>query len=233
MDFCLRSHQYTDRSLRNFLLFIPTHAEAPLKAVLSYYTSTLKLNSEGDTSINEDTLEGLGTPSNLLNVLFGVIIQLSKSNMSTTTPNSDNTPTNMPTNSPKDSGNAIDKDTSMSKGSKEATLDGNVKSNGAVSEDSHPVEGGKRMKLKLADISLNLGYFAAGAVAGVVSRTATAPLDRLKVYLIANIGSASGTVEAAKKGDAIVAARRLGQPLVDASKELWRAGGIRSLFAGK
>lgn len=89
------------------------------------------------------------------------------------------------------------------------------------------------LNIRLTDCLPHAGYFAAGAVAGVVSRTATAPLDRMKVYLIASIGSANGSLDAAKKGDAIVAARRLGQPLIDATRALWKAGGVRSLFAGK
>ncbi|CAL3963058.1 unnamed protein product, partial [Diplocarpon coronariae] len=74
-------------------------------------------------------------------------------------------------------------------------------------------------------------YFAAGAVAGVVSRTTTAPLDRLKVYLIANIGPARNSIDAVKKGDAVGVAKTVGRPLIDAIKELWKAGGMRSLFA--
>lgn len=76
------------------------------------------------------------------------------------------------------------------------------------------------------------GYFAAGGIAGVISRTATAPLDRLKVYLIANTGNATESISAAKKGDAVKAVRQIGRPLIDATKELWKAGGMRSLFAG-
>jgi solute carrier family 25 phosphate transporter 23/24/25/41 len=85
----------------------------------------------------------------------------------------------------------------------------------------------------LTDIFPDPGYFAAGAVAGIVSRTSTAPLDRLKVYLIASVGNAKGSLDAVKKGDAAGAARHLGQPLIDASKDIWRNGGIRNLFAGK
>jgi len=118
---------------RNFLLFLPTNPG--LKAVMSYYSSTVTLNAEGDTSISDETLEGLG-------------------------------------------------------------------------------------------------YFAAGAVAGVVSRTSTAPLDRLKVYLIANIGPTNDSLSAARKGEPLTAVKTLGRPLIDACKDLWRAGGMRSLFAG-
>lgn len=66
----------------------------------------------------------------------------------------------------------------------------------------------------------------------MVSRTATAPLDRLKVYLIASTKNKRAAVEAVKDRAPVHAARHLGQPLFDAAKDLWRAGGIRSLFAG-
>ena len=59
--------------------------------------------------------------------------------------------------------------------------------------------------------------------------TATAPLDRLKVYLIANVGN-SKVISA---GNPVVAVRHLGGPLIAAAKELWRTGGVRGLFAGK
>jgi Mitochondrial carrier protein len=78
-----------------------------------------------------------------------------------------------------------------------------------------------------------LGYFLAGACAGIASRTATAPLDRLKVYLIAQTSTKKAAVEAVKDGSPVKAVRRFGRPLVDAMKDLWAAGGIRSLFAGK
>jgi len=65
---------------RNFLLFLPTNTQTPLKAVLSYYSSAVSLNAEGDTSIREDTLEGLGRPQvSYLTVLFGAIINIANS----------------------------------------------------------------------------------------------------------------------------------------------------------
>ena len=77
-----------------------------------------------------------------------------------------------------------------------------------------------------------LGYFIAGGMAGMISRTATAPLDRLKVYLIAQTGTKGEAVQAAKEGAPIKAVTSFGRPLIDACKDLWRAGGMRSLFAG-
>lgn len=80
--------------------------------------------------------------------------------------------------------------------------------------------------------SRTIGYFIAGGMAGMVSRTATAPLDRLKVYLIAQTSRKNAAIDAAKSGSPVKAARHLGRPLIDATKDLWAAGGIRSLFAG-
>ncbi|RXG43636.1 hypothetical protein VDGE_01237 [Verticillium dahliae] len=122
---------------RDFLLFMPVHhGNAPLEAVLSYYSSIVTLTAEGDSMVSEETLEGLG-------------------------------------------------------------------------------------------------YFLAGAVAGGVSRTATAPLDRLKVYLLVNTKSSADTALAAlKQGRPLVALANAGKPFGDAFRDLWQAGGMRSLFAG-
>jgi solute carrier family 25 (mitochondrial phosphate transporter), member 23/24/25/41 len=75
------------------------------------------------------------------------------------------------------------------------------------------------------------GYFAAGAIAGIVSRTATAPLDRLKVYLIAQTKSPTTNTLARShglRGYVAVAARNT----AFACRDLWNAGGFRSLYAG-
>lgn len=78
------------------------------------------------------------------------------------------------------------------------------------------------------------GYFLAGAIAGGVSRTATAPLDRLKVYLLVNTKTgANPAVAAAKNGQPLVAAKNAGRPIADAIMSLWRAGGFRTFFAGE
>jgi solute carrier family 25 (mitochondrial phosphate transporter), member 23/24/25/41 len=78
------------------------------------------------------------------------------------------------------------------------------------------------------------GYFIAGAVAGGISRTATAPLDRLKVYLLVNTKSeANAALNAAKRGQPIAAFRNAGRPLVAAVSDLYKSGGVRGFFAGK
>jgi solute carrier family 25 (mitochondrial phosphate transporter), member 23/24/25/41 len=85
---------------------------------------------------------------------------------------------------------------------------------------------------ELTDFIIPLGYFIAGGLAGMISRTATAPLDRLKVYLIAQTNPKTAVVKAAKDGAPLQAVRNFGRPLFDACRELWKAGGMRSLFAG-
>ena len=77
-----------------------------------------------------------------------------------------------------------------------------------------------------------LGYFAAGGLAGITSRTATAPLDRLKVYLIAQTGGASEALAAARRGAPLQATKHGMSTMWNACKEIWADGGIRSLFAG-
>ena len=95
-------------------------------------------------------------------------------------------------------------------------------------EDRHaPTE-----MLLLTDLFPPVGYFLAGGIAGVVSRTATAPLDRLKVYLIAQIVVKDDTINLAKSGAPLKAAKTAGRPLIEATKALWQMGGLRSLFAG-
>src|ERR1700709_1327999 len=56
-------------------------------------------------------------------------------------------------------------------------------------------------KSLLTQVFPDPGYFAAGGLAGVISRTATAPLDRLKVYLIAHTGPVVGSLDVARKGN--------------------------------
>ncbi|KAG6065057.1 hypothetical protein E4U32_007811 [Claviceps aff. humidiphila group G2b] len=85
----------------------------------------------------------------------------------------------------------------------------------------------------LTDFAPDPGYFVAGAIAGGVSRTATAPLDRLKVYLLVNTrNNCESAVGAGNKGGPVPGAGNAPRPIRDAVRDLFRNGGIRSFFAG-
>ncbi|KAL0634004.1 hypothetical protein Q9L58_007105 [Maublancomyces gigas] len=87
-----------------------------------------------------------------------------------------------------------------------------------------------------AEVSLGgLGYFIAGGVAGAISRTATAPFDRIKVYLIAQTGKSTAkrtVVETVKSGEPLQAAKKASGPIRESIRILWRSGGVKSFFAG-
>jgi solute carrier family 25 (mitochondrial phosphate transporter), member 23/24/25/41 len=90
------------------------------------------------------------------------------------------------------------------------------------------------VKTRLTDLLPEPGYFLAGAVSGGVSRTATAPLDRLKVFLLVNTKPpANAALGAVKHGHPLVAIKTAGGPIAEAVVSLWKAGGLRTFFAGE
>lgn len=206
-------------------MFIPANS-TNLKAVLSYYSSYVLVNPEGDVHVSDEANHGTGT-SPLLRTLFGVLFFVanqrskypptrsleSKDLVGDTSlhqaPSSDSDRTDIPWDPgehPQDM----------------AQITATIHSDSLEESFLHV----------LTTLLPDPGYFIAGGMAGAVSRTATAPLDRLKVYLIAQTGSKQNAVEAVKTGAPLKAAKSATGSLVNATLELWRMGGVRSLFAG-
>ncbi|MCJ1271411.1 hypothetical protein MMC22_011311 [Lobaria immixta] len=208
---------------RDFLLFLPS-SSPNLRAVLSYYSSTVTLNAEGDVHVSKDTAEGLGR-HRFPTAYFGVIAKILKPPPSKSPSRGTPTPINeanapiptteiQPNTFPWDPG-----DSSPEMLEPQSAM---------PNENETP----SKKEGLLTDRLPYPGYFLSGGIAGVVSRTATAPLDRLKVYLIAQTGVKQETVQAIKEGAPVQAAKKASRPIVEAGRALWRMGGIRSLFAG-
>jgi len=245
----------------DFLLFMPhTHDGPALEAALSFYSSIVTVSAEGDSLVSEDTLEGLGTTGFLLQALFGSLLKLanpgsvynrqapaspvstaeaSQSFPSQSSPGQEITePADMAasvaparyaisaaTVGPQQIiADAVGGRTQVSLGGEEHSQD--------ISDLQGEVE--EIVKTRLTDLLPEPGYFLAGAVSGGVSRTATAPLDRLKVYLLVNTKPPStAALPTAKQGLPLTALRNAGGPILDAVVRLWKTGGLRTFFAGR
>ncbi|EGV60902.1 hypothetical protein PSN45_001304 [Yamadazyma tenuis] len=92
------------------------------------------------------------------------------------------------------------------------------------------------------------GYFLAGGISGVVSRTCTAPFDRIKVFLIARTDLASTVltprkvieerishrtvIEEAKKAEAHLHHKTIRSPIIQAARTIWKQGGFKGFYVG-
>jgi solute carrier family 25 phosphate transporter 23/24/25/41 len=212
---CLPEYFY-----RDFLLFLPADAST-LRSALSYYAATGTLNPEGDVQINQP-FAGSGTADHFPTSHKELLVQF------------------LQPSSPH--GESMSDPTPLGRGTVTTTTNTTNNDNTATATPelewlSLPANIRLWMwyeftKQILTESTPHAGYFLAGGMAGVVSRTATAPLDRLKVYLIAQTDVRAAAEKVVKSRSFFEALTWMGKPLVDATKELWRAGGIRSLFAG-
>ncbi|KAH7149798.1 mitochondrial carrier domain-containing protein [Dactylonectria estremocensis] len=222
---------------RNFLLFMPPHDhDSQLHAVLSFYNAVVSVTIEGDSIVSEETLEGLGTDGfrSLFITLFGSLLrvafpfELPRTSESPSIPPTTQRALNDPPTSPDHMAVAVAFDDTA-----EEMAESFSQNAGAGTSEQTSTGVLKHKKYRLTDFVPDPGYFVAGAIAGGVSRTATAPLDRLKVYLLVNTGSSAQTAGLAlKQGNPLAALQNATKPFGDAIRDLFRSGGIRSFFAG-
>ncbi|KAK4236442.1 hypothetical protein C8A03DRAFT_35656 [Achaetomium macrosporum] len=244
---------------RDFLLFMPTnHNGSPLEAALSFYSSIVTVSSEGDSLVSDETLEGLGTAGFLLQALFGSLLRIANpdliyprrrsadaSRLSTSGSPQSLTCTDQLPEFPSDMAASA----AAVRYGPVVTAPPQILPNAAVKRPILQYEGAQQSDaqdiydlieedttgaaIRLTDLLPEPGYFLAGAVSGAVSRTATAPLDRLKVYLLVSTKTRTdAALAAAKEGHPVASLRHVGGPIVEGILNLWKAGGLRTFFAG-
>ncbi|TRX90445.1 hypothetical protein FHL15_008614 [Xylaria flabelliformis] len=230
---------------RNFLLFMTnTNSTTTLNTVFTFYSEVLTLSSEGDSVMSEKSLEGIASESFLPP-------SSSSSSSSSSLPESDTRP-HSPTPNVLRATDDTDEinpaasqscarvpDVAIASGVSSSisnAVRGAMPADLSNSQDTQAETATREEKVKktvLINYIPDPGYFVAGAVAGGISRTATAPLDRLKVYLLVNTKSeTNAALNAAKSGRVLQAFKNAGRPLLAAVGDLYKSGGLRGFFAG-
>lgn len=248
----------------DFLLFMPGHHDgSSLAAALSFYSSIVTVNPEGDSLVSDETLEGLGTAGFLLQALLGSLLRIANPDLAyppRRVADADTPSNSQPPESLAGTAQIPSTPTEMAASAAAAryapavAVPSQVLADAAVKRPILQYEGAQQsgaqdisdlieedpagVTSRLTDLLPEPGYFLAGAVSGGVSRTATAPLDRLKVYLLVSTkpntnAAVSAVAAAAKQGKPLHTLRNAGGPIVDAMVTLWKAGGLRTFFAGK
>jgi solute carrier family 25 (mitochondrial phosphate transporter), member 23/24/25/41 len=240
----------------DFLLFMPNPSTSTtLRAVFTFYSDIVTLTSEGDSLVSDDKRHGLGTTaSSLLQVMFGSIVRLAlpggRDAISSQEPPSpfksstsleegdESTRSTPPQAAPKETaslrkpvGTGVVAQGALRKTTPATTTPSTP--SGEDDGDDSQGSGEVKKKFKLTKYIPDPGYFAAGAAAGGISRTATAPLDRLKVYLLVDTRTnAADALKAAQKGRPLQALKHGGRSFFMAVSDIYKSGGIRGFFAG-
>lgn len=91
------------------------------------------------------------------------------------------------------------------------------------------------------------GYFLAGGISGVVSRTCTAPFDRIKVFLIARTDLSSTVLHSKKTIERQISKtatkqiiedaknlhpKTIRSPIIQAARTIWKQGGFKGFYRG-
>jgi solute carrier family 25 (mitochondrial phosphate transporter), member 23/24/25/41 len=185
---------------------------------LSYYSTTVRLGPDGDVLLSEDTFESIGI-QRFLKSFFGSLIAIAHP------PQPHRAPYSYEPSKPRlDEGEGVP--------SPKVILHSPVTL--AEPIELPPTDWTKWESVRPVLIACipTSGYFVAGGLAGITSRTTTAPLDRLKVYLFANTNVSGNGLQALKSMNPLIATKSLWSTSSAAMKDLWAAGGVRSLYAG-